>query len=683
MIQVKCTNLQRPLCSFRGHPEHFDYITAALRERYPPDQLHIFAARRNRGNLTYDGVELGGERVAREIEDYLSELVDADAGKSGSKGDGQDESNDDNDGNDGDSWQRKERGKANDKLKLKLKFSVVGYSLGGLVARYAIGLLYARGYFSATGAYLPVRPEKNNQDGEQTIQVPVQLLPTTFTTFGTPHVGVRNPTRRRHLWNVVGARTLSISGRQLFLIDSFTGPVPMSAPEMVEGDSVATSSLTGTRATTKTKTGAGDDSRPQSKPISRPLYPSTSPPTQPQPLLALMADPSSVFFLGLASFSRCIAYGNIVNDLATSFYTTCISKSDPFAFFPGGSGGYGGGGIGGWKDWLKDWQVNYVKGYEPVVIDRMQYFRRKENKHDNGNDVHALVFPHYSVPTRQQHLQPIVTPDFTPHSLSSPPSFLTAFRRLFTTHLSATFTTILTAITFLLAALITLPRTTLGTLAFLANSAVQTVLSRRRIRAHYAYEWYWRQYYYRGGYYLGVEREDSGRIKGKKSGNEEQSDKSQISGKEEEEEEGEGEEEMAVWEAQRAMEGEDGSDGSDEEGDDDTRAVRDDENEQQYKDKNHPPSSTVEAATSSFSSSPPSPSILSPPPLSLTPTQFAIIDNLSSLRWHAHPVYIHLHAHSHAAMIVRVPGPTGTGPHGEFAEGRLVVGHWLDREFVG
>lgn len=66
-------------------------------------------AKRNSGNHTYDGIELGGERVTREIEDEIEALA--------AEG------------------------------KTVTKLSLVGYSLGGLVARYAIGLLYSRGWF--------------------------------------------------------------------------------------------------------------------------------------------------------------------------------------------------------------------------------------------------------------------------------------------------------------------------------------------------------------------------------------------------------------------------------------------------------------------------------------------------------------------------------------------------------
>jgi hypothetical protein len=117
-----------------------------------------------------------------------------------------------------------------------------------------------------------------------------------FTTFATPHLGVRTPLRgwHNHVWNVFGARTLSMSGRQLFIIDNFRG------------------------------TG--------------------------RPLLSVLADPDSVFIKGLALFKRRTLYTNIINDRSAVYYTTGISKTDPF------------------KD-LNKIQIKYVPGYEDVVLD--------------------------------------------------------------------------------------------------------------------------------------------------------------------------------------------------------------------------------------------------------------------------------------------------------------------------
>ena len=74
------------------------------------------------------GIEVGAERVTKEIEDALEEL-----GRDGHK---------------------------------ITRFSIVGYSLGGLVARYVVGLLYHKGLFN-------------------------KMSPVNFTTFASPHLGVR------------------------------------------------------------------------------------------------------------------------------------------------------------------------------------------------------------------------------------------------------------------------------------------------------------------------------------------------------------------------------------------------------------------------------------------------------------------------------------------------------------
>jgi hypothetical protein len=118
----------------------------------------------------------------------------------------------------------------------------------------------------------------------------------SFTTFATPHLGVRTPIKgwSGHAWNVVGARTISQTGRQLFLVDRF-------------------------RDTGK-------------------------------PLLAVLADPDSIFIHALSQFRTRILYANIVNDRSAVYYTTSISKTDPFAD-------------------LEDVRVNYLPGYSPILVD--------------------------------------------------------------------------------------------------------------------------------------------------------------------------------------------------------------------------------------------------------------------------------------------------------------------------
>ncbi|KAI2625794.1 DUF676-domain-containing protein [Hypoxylon sp. NC1633] len=216
-----------------GNPNHLRSVAKALRQEYSEDKLYLLLAKRNSGSFTYDGIERGGERVCLEIEEELESI-------------------------------QKRGGKIT-------KLSFVGYSLGGLVARYAIGLLEMRGVLQ-------------------------QLEPVNFTTFASPHLGVRTPLRgwHSHMWNVLGARTLSMSGRQLFTIDDYRG------------------------------TG--------------------------RPLLAVLADPESVFISGLRRFKRRTLYANAVNDRSAVYYTTAISKTDPFA------------------DTTRI-KPNYLRGYEDVVLD--------------------------------------------------------------------------------------------------------------------------------------------------------------------------------------------------------------------------------------------------------------------------------------------------------------------------
>ncbi|KAH8590330.1 putative serine esterase-domain-containing protein [Bisporella sp. PMI_857] len=196
-----------------GNPQHLKVMAQMLREKYTEEYLHLLVAKRNSNSFTYDGIEVGGERVCEEVLEEVQKLE-----------------------------------KAGQAIK---RISFVGYSLGGLVARYCVGLLFSKGFFEKISA-------------------------VNFTTFASPHLGVRTPLRgwHNHIWNVLGARTLSASGRQLFTIDKF-------------------------RDTGK-------------------------------PLLEILADPESIFIKGLSQFQRRTLYANIVNDRSAVYYTTGISSTDPY-----------------------------------------------------------------------------------------------------------------------------------------------------------------------------------------------------------------------------------------------------------------------------------------------------------------------------------------------------------------
>ncbi|GAA6010273.1 hypothetical protein JCM10207_005699, partial [Rhodosporidiobolus poonsookiae] len=127
-----------------GAPQHIAYVgEAALkhaaranapRSRTAPHEdnvkLVVLAAKSNSADWTwtYDGVDVMADRVVEEIDDKIKEIA-RDGGK-------------------------------------VTRFSMVGYSLGGLVARYTLGLLDSR-----TPSFFD------------------EVTPVNFTTFASPWIG--------------------------------------------------------------------------------------------------------------------------------------------------------------------------------------------------------------------------------------------------------------------------------------------------------------------------------------------------------------------------------------------------------------------------------------------------------------------------------------------------------------
>jgi hypothetical protein len=147
--------------SIWGNPSHLQYIESQLKEVQvtSSEKIHIHKTGSHSGYLTYDGIDVNGKRTSDEI------------------------------------WERtralEEHG---DKV---TKLSVVGYSLGGLIARYAIGILQSQEYFE-------------------------EIEPINFVAFCSPHVGVLNPVNDRlfiKAYNLVSPHFLGHTGQQLFLND--------------------------------------------------------------------------------------------------------------------------------------------------------------------------------------------------------------------------------------------------------------------------------------------------------------------------------------------------------------------------------------------------------------------------------------------------------------------------------
>jgi hypothetical protein len=137
-----------------------EYIEAQLEDHYAgDDDLAVLKTGSHAGFLTYDGIDVNGKRVADEITAEIARL-------------------------------------GSEKHRVA-KLSIVGYLLGGLIARYACGVLRYSGVFAT-------------------------VAPVNFVTFCLPHVGVLHPggggfTTRLYEW--AAPRLLAHLGAHIFLGD--------------------------------------------------------------------------------------------------------------------------------------------------------------------------------------------------------------------------------------------------------------------------------------------------------------------------------------------------------------------------------------------------------------------------------------------------------------------------------
>ncbi|KAJ8560494.1 hypothetical protein K7X08_022354 [Anisodus acutangulus] len=157
-----------------------------------PDKIVVHCSECNSSRLTFDGVDRMGERLAKEVEDVIKRWPGV------------------------------------------RKISFVAHSLGGLVARYAIGRLYDRPtkteIVDLNGSCL-VREE--NVSSEETV---AGLEPVNFITVATPHLGSRGNKQLPLLCGLPllekGASQtahwiVGRSGKHLFLTDKDNGKPPL------------------------------------------------------------------------------------------------------------------------------------------------------------------------------------------------------------------------------------------------------------------------------------------------------------------------------------------------------------------------------------------------------------------------------------------------------------------------
>lgn len=185
----------------------------------------------NTGSKTYDGIDWLGERVVQEMKEAQRHLAS----------------------------------RSNQHI---ARLSVVGYSLGGLVARYVVGLLESHSFFSDTASPVEARQ---------------------VVTIATPHIG--SPPGSGAFGKVtafIGGRLLSRTGEQLYCLDGGWESVEDAKRRDTKG-------------------------RPERV-----------------GLLEHMARPRSVFVRALQRFQHVRFYANTVNDPTVPFRTGCIEAYDPF-----------------------------------------------------------------------------------------------------------------------------------------------------------------------------------------------------------------------------------------------------------------------------------------------------------------------------------------------------------------
>jgi hypothetical protein len=307
-----------------------------------------------------------------------------------------------------------------------------------------------------------------------------------------------------------------------------------------------------------------------------------------KPLLAVLADPNSIFMSGLARFKRHTLYTNIVNDRSAVYYTTGIAKTDPYTD-------------------LSKVTVRYLQGFEDVILDPLDPVSPR---------------PATTTPPQTEPAEP----------------------------LRASVEKWAKRVPFALALTLFIP---LGVVAFLVNSAIQTVRSARRVKLHE-----------RGLAGINVQdfrvnlwiKEIRSAVENTYENlNSSQSQEYLLDGDDDDDDDDDddwdGEEGVAAAAAGNGRSNGDGDGGADAPRNKSGREILSLERKQSRQQEGGFPT------------------------LALAPYQFAAIQALDRLNWRKYPVWIHKHRHSHAAIIVRMDKP-------EFEEGKVVLRHWVTEEFL-
>ncbi|KAK5577466.1 hypothetical protein RB653_002407 [Dictyostelium firmibasis] len=202
------------------------------------------------------------------------------------------------------------------------KISMIGHSLGGLITRYAIGLLHNEGFFE-------------------------KCKPDQFISLSSPHCGSRRPSTTifNKVAHIFVDNFLSVTGKQLILHDTEIPETiktfPTSSPPPNEK---LKSSQTIVNSSVKNET---DLSLPLAEAKEPSIYKEvgnneklmiiekkeeneivTNDQEVPMPLLVRLSE--GIFFNGLKMFRKRVLYSNIYNDVQVNFCTSDISAKNPY-----------------------------------------------------------------------------------------------------------------------------------------------------------------------------------------------------------------------------------------------------------------------------------------------------------------------------------------------------------------
>jgi len=151
-----------------GNSSHLAEAARLLQERFPKPakgtqssepEVEILVCQSNHEEGTYDGIDWGAERAVEEIDERIRAIEHSD--------------------------------------RKVTRFSITGYSLGGLVSRYIVGILYHRRFFDT-------------------------VAPINFSTIATPHLGLLvYPTWFSKLSSSLGPKMLGRTGLQFYAKDKY------------------------------------------------------------------------------------------------------------------------------------------------------------------------------------------------------------------------------------------------------------------------------------------------------------------------------------------------------------------------------------------------------------------------------------------------------------------------------